>query len=1257
MAMASGESVRLATNGNVGAYSSMSSFFDLRTFISRPAIAYYDESDGDLGYLTSTEINGTTVWTGRVLDAEGNVGKYASLMTRECWEWPNPCSVVGVSYFDESNGDLKYIQYTSTYNGTSAWSAPVKPDTNGVVGLYSSLVFFQDGAFVKPAICYYNETETALMFTKSSDNDGLSWSPAVSVAGEGLSGSFCSMAVAETRYPVLGISYYDESNGDLMYVGDCVGNGTAWDIPVCVDSAGDVGRYTSMAFVNGCPAIAYYNATDGDLIYVRASNVYGSAWGTPVCVASEGDVGKYCSLKVVDHNLAISCFDESNGDLLYIYATDGFGSPTPGNGTSGSWANGTSWSAPIRLDEEGVVGKYSCLGYAGLDEFKPVVSYYDETAGDLKLTDTYTIHYVDRHSTNPVAPFASWSEAASNIQDAVDVALYNGVVLVTNGVFDFGGKPYQEQNGGVTNRLVMACGVTVRSVNGPDVTVIEGQGPQGPGAVRCVAAYGGLLDGFTLRNGYTDADVRTSDNAGGGFSGLSDDVVLTNCRIMNCWAVYGGGVERGRLFNCLVSGNAAYLMGGGVDYCEGYNSVIRDNSVMHGFGGGVFGSSLDNSAIFGNEAFMGGGVYDSELTHCTVQGNKAVWGGGVVGGTASVCIVYHNIGTMWDPNYSQQAAMRYCCTTPDPGGVGNITNDPLFVSSTHLSPNSPCIGQGLSLYSSGADFDGERWLDPPSMGCDEVVPGAVTGLLHAGIFPPSTSVVVDCELPLRAEIEGRCNGHRWLFGDGSSATDSVYTSHAWSNPGDYPVVLRAYNETYPEGLAATLTIHVVSLSESAKYVDRNSPIPGFPFNSWEIAAHTLQEAVDAQNVYGGMVWVTNGVYDLGGRVLPGTLLTNRLVVTNNVRMQSVNGSSVTTIRGGGTVGPDAIRCIFLTDGILDGFTLSSGCTCLESGDSILYDNAGGGVNSRGGVVSNCLIENCSAVYGGGACFTTLDRCLFQNNTALYGGGAEGCKLRNGVMYENSATGSGGGATESDLYNCTIVGNMAVTSGGGVAWSYLYDSIVYYNTAPTGSNYVDSEFLNSCTAPDSGGEGMIVTEPLFVDYNETDLHLQMGSPCIDSGAAQEIIRLDYDGVPRPLDGDDNGASIADVGAYEYIHPLADSDQDGLRDTNEFFLGTSAVTADSDDDRVKDGDEVFAGTDPLDSGSLFEVTKTQHQPGAGFMVRWSSVAGKEYSLYRSATLMTPVFTHISSNIFASPPENVYTDEVDVSGTRFYKIEVEP
>jgi hypothetical protein len=45
--------------------------------------------------------------------------------------------------------------------------------------------------------------------------------------------------------------------------------------------------------------------------------------------------------------------------------------------------------------------------------------------------------------------------------------------------------------------------------------------------------------------------------------------------------------------------------------------------------------------------------------------------------------------------------LNYCCTTPLPGGNGNLTNAPLFINWTNgnlrLLPNSPCIDAGTNL--------------------------------------------------------------------------------------------------------------------------------------------------------------------------------------------------------------------------------------------------------------------------------------------------------------------------------------------------------------------------------------------------------------------------------------------------------------------------------------------------------------------------------------------------------------------------------
>ena len=48
-----------------------------------------------------------------------------------------------------------------------------------------------------------------------------------------------------------------------------------------IDSTGNVGQYTSLAVVNGNPAISYFAGSGGDLKYVRANDTSGTNWGTP----------------------------------------------------------------------------------------------------------------------------------------------------------------------------------------------------------------------------------------------------------------------------------------------------------------------------------------------------------------------------------------------------------------------------------------------------------------------------------------------------------------------------------------------------------------------------------------------------------------------------------------------------------------------------------------------------------------------------------------------------------------------------------------------------------------------------------------------------------------------------------------------------------------------------------------------------------------------------------------------------------------
>ena len=607
----------------------------------------------------------------------------------------------------------------------------------------------------------------------------------------------------------------------------------------------------------------------------------------------------------------------------------------------------------------------------------------------------------------------------------------------------------------LSSRVALFNGVTVRSVNGPSVTVIEGA----PEARCAYLGANAVLSGFTLTKG--------------AYGGAWSSGVLTNCVLTGN---SGGGVSGGTLYNCVLTGN----LGGGVSGGTLYNCVLSANSNteewLGGNGGGARASTLYNCILTGNSAWWGGGAYESILYNCTVTGNSASKGaGGVAGCTSYNCIVYHNTGPK-NPNYDWTSS-ESCCAWPLAAGPGNIAADPQLASAAHLSAGSPCLGAGSARHTSGTDIDGEPWADPPAIGADQPVPGQATGPLAVRIEASHTSVGVGFAVALIGWIEGHAVSSTWDFGDGIVVSNQPWPRHSWAAPGLYTIRLTAYNDDAPSGVAAIIVLEVI---EATSYVDAANATPLAPYTSWATAAKNIQQAIDAGTLPGRLVLVANGVYRSGSVTTNGL---NRIALFNQVTVKSVNGPESAIIEGAGSPNDDRrTRCAYVgAHAVLSGFTLRKGDTsdgggawCEDFGvltNCVLTGNqaeAGGGV--YGGALYNCTLTNNCAGGGGGAVQSTLYNCTLAGNYAEQGGGASGSELHDCVLSGNSAR-QGGAAYDCTLYDCTLTGNSAVVEGGGVSWSRLFNCTLSLNSAQQyGGGSMHSTLYNCTLTANSAVEG-------------------------------------------------------------------------------------------------------------------------------------------------------------------------------------------
>jgi len=271
-------------------------------------------------------------------------------------------------------------------------------------------------------------------------------------------------------------------------------------------------------------------------------------------------------------------------------------------------------------------------------------------------------------------------------------------------------------------------------------TIVNGGNQDYGGGIRCVASSptirnctirgnsasqygGGLCNSYasspTIGNCTFENNSCSSARAvgrGGAIANRNDsDPIVQDCTFVGNSAGYAGGAignfegSSPRVLRCTFRANSAVSMGGAVgdwddSHPEFTRCVFTGNSTP-GDGGGTYSqaksvATLTNCILYFNQADGSGGAVKNDagttiLTNCTIIANHAgrscggIWSGAGSEAQLEDCILWGNTDNRAaDPQGAQIVAeesdtrIDYCCVqgwTGTLGGIGNFTQDPLFV--------------------------------------------------------------------------------------------------------------------------------------------------------------------------------------------------------------------------------------------------------------------------------------------------------------------------------------------------------------------------------------------------------------------------------------------------------------------------------------------------------------------------------------------------------------------------------------------------
>jgi hypothetical protein len=269
---------------------------------------------------------------------------------------------------------------------------------------------------------------------------------------------------------------------------------------------------------------------------------------------------------------------------------------------------------------------------------------------------------------NPITANIRVPDDFGTIQEAIEAAVDGDVIEVAPGRYT-----------GPGNRDIDFLGraITVRSVSGPDATIIDCTGTAGDSAISHRGFYfhraekqNSVLSGFTVKGGRIGGSEIPPAHAqwrpspahpiGGGIYCEYSSPTIIDCVISSCDAEVGGGIgcvgSEAVVVNCIIEDCTAGGhgpaesggYGGGIGLIKDCNakiknSIIRSNSgYYNSYGGGLYcrnSSVMLNSCtialnrgrgnIYGGGAYCQGASAQVTLRNCIISQNTAYIGAGI----------------------------------------------------------------------------------------------------------------------------------------------------------------------------------------------------------------------------------------------------------------------------------------------------------------------------------------------------------------------------------------------------------------------------------------------------------------------------------------------------------------------------------------------------------------------------------------------------------------------------------------------------